>query len=73
MFSLSLALCDMLSPTEIWLNLRFGNLEETNLIHTDFFEFLRTRGDSEFDLVIGNPPFKGSSDEVAQMIEKHEW
>ncbi len=72
MFSLSLALCDMLSPTEIWRNLRFGNLEETNLIHTDFFEFLRTRGDSEFDLVIGNPPFKDSSDEVAQTIEEYD-
>lgn len=71
MFSLSLALCDMLSPTEIWLNLRFDNLEENNLIHTDFFEFLQSREDRKFDLVIGNPPFKSSSDEVAQIIEKY--
>jgi hypothetical protein len=70
-FSLSLALCDMLSPTEIWLNLKFDNLEENNLIHADFFEFLHGQGDSEFDLVLGNPPFKGSSDEVSQAIEKH--
>ena len=71
-FSLSLALCDMLSPTEIWLNLKFDNLEENNLIHTDFFEFLRLREDSKFDLVIGNPPFKSSSNDVAQTIEKHD-
>lgn len=71
MFSLSLALCDMLSPTEIWLNLRFDNLEENNLIHANFFEYLSTQKNSEFDLVIGNPPFKGSSSEVTQTIEKY--
>lgn len=71
MFSLSLALCDMLSPTEIWLNLRFDNLEENNLIHSNFFEFLHTKGVLEFDLVIGNPPFESSSDEVTQTIKKH--
>lgn len=71
MFSLSLALCDMLSPTEIWLNLRFDNLEENNLIHVDFFDFLSANEAVEFDLVIGNPPFKGSSNEVAQAIEAY--
>jgi type I restriction-modification system DNA methylase subunit len=71
MFSLSLALCDMLSPTEIWLKLRFDNLEENNLVHIDFFEFLHTRGESKFDLVIGNPPFEGSSNEVSQVIKKY--
>lgn len=72
MFSLSLALCDMLSPTEIWLNLKFDNLEEKNLLHINFFEFLCVRGNDEFDLVIGNPPFEDSSNEVVQVIEKYD-
>lgn len=68
-FSLSIALCDMLSPTEIWLDLRFDNLEEDNLRSSDFFDFLSSSQTMDFDLVIGNPPFQGSSDEVTRILE----
>ena len=68
-FSLSIALCDMLSPTEIWLNLKFDNLEQKNLFADDYFRFLHSAKAKDFDLVIGNPPFKGSSGEVTRILE----
>ena len=56
-FSLSLALCDMLDSEKIWNELKFDNLEETkNLVHSDFFEYI-SKNQKKFDLVIGNPPF----------------
>ena len=59
-FSLSLVLLDELSPKEIWENLKFDNLEQSgNLFEKDFFHLLRHgKMESQFDLVIGNPPFK---------------
>jgi len=57
-FSLSIALCDMLSPTEIWTELKFEDLERENLSHKDFFSYLSDKDKTKFDLVIGNPPFE---------------
>ncbi|MFZ2726175.1 MAG: N-6 DNA methylase [Methylococcaceae bacterium] len=69
-FSLSLALCDMLSPTEIWFELKFDNLAEKNIQCADFFACI-DKLHAKFDLVIGNPPFKGNiSVEINQTIKK---
>ncbi|MCL4482288.1 MAG: SAM-dependent methyltransferase [Bacteroidetes bacterium] len=57
-FSLSIALCDMLKPTEIWTKLRFEDLKEKNIYTGDFFKYLNETEKNQFDLVIGNPPFK---------------
>ncbi len=58
-FSLSLALLDELSPKVIWENLKFDNLRESNLISKDFFKLIKDNFfQSDFDLVIGNPPFE---------------
>ena len=58
-FSLSLALCDVLSPEAIWKELHFDDLSKNgNFISDDFFNVLSTgEYDNSFDLVIGNPPF----------------
>jgi len=71
-FSLSIALCDMLSPTEIWLNLKFDNLEEKNLRADDFFRFLSFEQTNDFDLVIGNPPFQSGSKDVKRILDEYE-
>jgi len=55
-FSLSLALCNELNPVKILNELRFDDLTEENLIHSDFFE-CKSIKNKKFDLVIGNPPF----------------
>jgi hypothetical protein len=55
-FSLSLTLCDMLSPKVIWENLRFDNLDN-NIVYSDFFKWFSKDKEGTFDLVIGNPPF----------------
>lgn len=55
-FSLSLALCNELTPVKILYELRFDDLTEENLIHSDFFE-CKSIKNKKFDLVIGNPPF----------------
>jgi len=55
-FSLSLALCNELNPVKILNELRFDDLTEENLIHSDFFE-CKPIENKKFDLVIGNPPF----------------
>lgn len=56
-FSLSLALCNELNPVKIINELRFDDLTEENLIHSDFFE-CKSIENKKFNLVIGNPPFK---------------
>jgi len=55
-FSLSLALCNELEPIKIINELKFDDLRNSNLIHSDFFKLdqLKTK---KFDLIIGNPPF----------------
>ncbi|MGE5341548.1 MAG: HsdM family class I SAM-dependent methyltransferase [Candidatus Omnitrophota bacterium] len=59
-FSLSLVLLDELSPKEIWESLKFENLKQSgNLFEKDFFYLVNHRQmDAQFDLVIGNPPFR---------------
>ncbi len=71
-FSLSLALLDELSPKVIWGNLKFDNLLESNLISEDFFKLIKDNFfKSDFDLVIGNPPFESKlTTPDAKQIEK---
>jgi len=60
-FSLQLALCSMLKPREIWTKQRlFNDLEKDgNVTEKDFFDYLAEGNfTQDFDLVIGNPPFK---------------
>lgn len=56
-FSLALALLDELDQKTIWTKLRFQNLNESNVIKKDFFDFLVSNPPRDFSLVIGNPPF----------------
>jgi hypothetical protein len=60
-FSLCIALCDELSPKEIWDNLTFHNLEGRTIFCKDFFdwkeEWLKKEDSFKFNVVIGNPPF----------------
>lgn len=65
-FSLSIALCDYLEPTKIWAELRFDDLSEKNLLVKNFFVFLNENKSSDFDLVIGNPPFKNFDTDEAR-------
>jgi hypothetical protein len=70
MFSLTLALCDQLSPKEIWEELKFDNLQNENLFHEDFFDLLlKEKLHRDFDLVIGNPPFVSELTESAKQVE----
>lgn len=56
-FSLTVALCEMLDPTIMWDELTKEKLVDLsdNIIAQDFFDFLETG--KKFNLVIGNPPF----------------
>ncbi|MFM9949170.1 MAG: Eco57I restriction-modification methylase domain-containing protein, partial [Saprospiraceae bacterium] len=56
-FSLCVALCDKLSPMQIWHELRFEDLSENNIRTADFFKIYNEIPKGHFDLVIGNPPF----------------
>ncbi|RXG29910.1 HsdM family class I SAM-dependent methyltransferase [Leeuwenhoekiella marinoflava] len=56
-FSLALAILDEVDldpPT--WGKLKFPDLSK-NIITQDFFEFITNKPNTNFDLVIGNPPF----------------
>lgn len=70
-FSLSLALCDELTPLEIWENLEFDDLTEENIFTGDFFslilecKFIK----NSFDLVIGNPPFEAKLTDAAKKVD----
>ena len=70
-FSLSIALCDMLSPTEIWTELKFEDLERKNLSHKDFFSYLSDKDKTKFDLVIGNPPFEDKVKDFDEIVAKY--
>lgn len=70
-FSLSLALLDALSPKEIWENVHFDNLKDGNLFPYDFFIALKPLP-NDFDLVIGNPPFKSKLTPRAKEIDEEE-
>lgn len=65
-FSLSLALCDMLTPYQIWHDLKFDNLREENITKNDFFGYLGKK--KKFDLVIGNPPFEELNTDIFEGI-----
>jgi hypothetical protein len=65
-FSLALALCDELKPSEIWTNLKFNNLSDTNIFSGDFFQYLTSNPATDFDLVIGNPPFNIPNNEKSE-------
>ncbi|MGV8134123.1 MAG: class I SAM-dependent DNA methyltransferase [Mangrovibacterium sp.] len=72
-FSLGLALLDSLSPKEIWRNVHFDNLIGTNLFQGDFFKTLHAKKlDSDFELVIGNPPFNSEFTDWAGTVNKQE-
>ncbi|MFC1603685.1 class I SAM-dependent DNA methyltransferase [Planctomycetota bacterium] len=62
-FSLTVALCDMLDPTIMWKQLTEEKLVDLNdnIITQDFFGFLKTN--KKFDLIIGNPPFNPPEEE----------
>ena len=70
-FSLSLTLCDMLSPKVIWENLRFDNLNN-NIVSSDFFKWFSKDKEGTFDLIIGNPPFVeyGSNEKLINSLAK---
>ncbi|MDW3197633.1 MAG: N-6 DNA methylase [Cytophagales bacterium] len=69
-FSLSLALCDELTPLQIWEELQFDNLREDNIIYDDFFRVLGTdRIPEDFDLIIGNPPFEEELTHAAKLVD----
>lgn len=70
-FSLSLAMCEFLSPKVIWDQLKFENLNDKNLFSQDFFQLIYDKKIKEkFDLVIGNPPFDQSLSDFGTKIEK---
>ncbi len=69
-FSLSLTLCDILSPKEIWENLRFDDLSK-NVVKSDFFGWYSENNSRKYDLVIGNPPFieyGSKNDEINKLV-----
>src|SRR6185503_17702978 len=82
-FSLSLAICHMLSPQQIWTELTFEDLGSENIRHNDFFEFIsQSSNRKKYDLVIGNPPFNPpfdhklrkaikSSEYIRRIVKKH--
>ncbi|MGI8788758.1 MAG: Eco57I restriction-modification methylase domain-containing protein [Pyrinomonadaceae bacterium] len=71
-FSLCLALCDELTPMQIWTELKFDETFQTNFIAENFFKFLNKAEKGSWDLVIGNPPFKELSpnkEEYQEIVE----
>ncbi len=69
-FSLSIALCEMLNPTIVWEKLKFDNLEKENILNADFFNKLK-ENKGKFDLIIGNPPFEEKNQsEFSKILEK---
>ena len=69
-FSLSLALCDFLDPRSIWNELTFPKLVNTNLIISDFFDDRLRNRLTEYDVVIGNPPWQSQLTQAAKKYLK---
>lgn len=69
-FSLCIALCDKLSPMEVWHELRFDDLSEQNIQWKNFFQFYNEVEKEGFDLVIGNPPFNPPHGENNKSLAK---
>ena len=61
-FSLSIAICEKLSPMQIWKELQFIDLSKKNICTSNFFEYIANVERESFDLVIGNPPFNPPPD-----------
>ncbi|GCC51271.1 SAM-dependent methyltransferase [Chryseotalea sanaruensis] len=74
-FSLSLALCDELTPLQIWEDLEFDALYNQNLFDSDFFDLILQNKfkRSTFDLVIGNPPFEAKLTQPAKKIDSENY
>ena len=74
-FSLNLSLCSMLSPEQIWTELRFDDLSKENIVNCDFFHYLVCTS-RKYDLVIGNPPFKeysgGEYNRIKRLLQEKE-
>lgn len=64
-FSLNLSLCSMLSPRQIWTDLKFVDINNKNIFKDDFFNFV-SQYKYKFELVIGNPPFVEYNDKKYQ-------
>ena len=56
-FSLCIAICEKLSPMQIWNDLQFDDLSRDNIKTNNFFAYIGPINRQSFDLVIGNPPF----------------
>lgn len=56
-FSLCIALCDELTPKQIWNDLKFDDLTQKNIIYSDFFAWFANNKHERFDIIVGNPPF----------------
>ncbi len=67
-FSLYLTLCDYLEPRQIWEEVTFPSLRNSNLFACDFFEPDSAFAQKHYDLVIGNPPW---SDPLTPAAEKY--
>ncbi|MFA6172830.1 MAG: N-6 DNA methylase [Kiritimatiellales bacterium] len=70
-FSLSIALCDMLTPMQIWNELKFDNLRDENLKCTSFQNYMGSKPLADFDLVIGNPPFEDQKSDISRGIKEY--
>jgi len=83
MFSLNITLCEKLTPMEVWQELKFEDLSESNIITDNFFSYYNTCEKEKFDLVIGNPPFNPPKDEngnkvsngdyLAKLVDEHRY
>ena len=74
-FSLALAICDALEPPVIWRSLKLDKLRGRNLREGDFFDpatFTKC-GEHDwpenFDVVVGNPPFKSELTRAGKTID----
>ncbi len=76
-FSLSLAICDVLKPVDIWEKLKFDYLRDSNLFEEDFFRLLLdarlgkpTILKKPFEIIIGNPPFESKLTVAGDKVDK---
>lgn len=73
-FSLCLVLCDYLEPVNIWDELTFPNLTDSNLFPVDFFDPEAAFNHISFDIVIGNPPWESSlTDYASEYLAKRQF
>ncbi|MBI5492403.1 MAG: N-6 DNA methylase [Deltaproteobacteria bacterium] len=73
-FSLYLTMCDYLEPRYIWNQVKFPKLNETNLLASDFFDFIKNVPfkQKKFDIIIGNPPWESKvSDSASKYLCSH--